>query len=98
MFSRLMSMHGRDRKEKGETFVPWLYRYAQGPWRVNLSRLRREHPEMLDVAPPEDVERRLRRVEGQLETLDDSQRKLVRVVREIRAILGQLGPLNATGS
>lgn len=83
LFRRLMAMHGRDRAEKGDKFIPWLYKYAQGPWRVNLSRLRREHPEMAGVATNEELDRRVTRVERQIEILDEGHRSVVRRVREI---------------
>jgi hypothetical protein len=82
LFRRLMAMHGRDRAEKGPKFIPWLYKYAQGPWRVNISRLRREHPEMAGVATNEELDRRVTRMERQIEVVDESQRALVKTVRE----------------
>jgi hypothetical protein len=86
MFRRLMAVHAKDRREKaerGEPFIPWLYKYAEGPWRVNLPRLRREHPEMAGVASNAELEERLRRLEDQLELLDGSQRTLVKRVRDL---------------
>lgn len=85
---RLLTMHERDRLEAeaahrnghGEPFVGWLYKFPIHRWRVNLSRLRRMHPEFPDVMPTKDLDSNVRRVMKQLELLDAGHRALVRRV------------------
>lgn len=84
MFRRLLAMHAADRAAEPD-FVPWLFRYAGGPWRVNVSRLRRSHPEHFDVASLEEIVRRLSRVELQEEKTDAGHRALVVRVRNLAA-------------
>lgn len=86
MFRRLIKLHGVDRANGGEDFVPWLYRYEGGTWRVNLPRLRRSHPELFSVASNEELDTRLKRVEMQVEALDTSHRGLVRRVNKMAPV------------
>jgi hypothetical protein len=85
MFRRLLALHARDRADKGDKFVPWLYRFEGGPWRVNVSRLRLAHGEMFDAPSGEELEARVDRLSERVETLDASQRGLVRRVRQLVA-------------
>lgn len=85
MFRRLMAMHALDRQAGGADWVPWLFRYEGGPWRVNESRLRRAHPEQFDVPSNEELDRRVSRLEGQMEAVDAGHRALVGRVRKVEA-------------
>lgn len=81
MFRRLLALHAGDRHGSTPDWVPWLFRYEGGPWRVNVSRLRRAHPELFEVSSPEELERRIGRVERQIEVLDAGHRALVTRVK-----------------
>jgi hypothetical protein len=83
MWRRLVTLHARDRAASLCEFIPWMYRHMGGPWRVNLSRLRRAHPEMFEIASNEELDGRLKRVERQVEVLDSGHRALVVRVRSM---------------
>ena len=84
LLRRLLAMHGRDRQAEGATFVPWLYRIGgEGWWRVNVSRLRNAHPELVEAPSNEELDTRLRRVEKSVEVLDSGHQALVQRVRKI---------------
>lgn len=85
MFRRLLALHGADRARAGAEWVPWLFRYEGGPWRVNVSRLRRAHPELFDVATNEELDRRLARAEVQIERVDTKVGVLLGRVRRLEA-------------
>lgn len=89
MRDRLLRRHEKDRLEweaaerkrnSERPFVPWLYKFPTSRWRVNLSRLRRLHPEMDNVRPLGDVDTDIRRMKRQLEVLDAGHRAVVKRV------------------
>ena len=51
----LMRLHGAD-KARGVDHGLWMYRDQLGPWRVNLERLRAEHPERFGVPTREELQ------------------------------------------
>lgn len=67
LFYRLMKLHA-DRSDSPEG-PGWLFRYAGGPWRVNLQRLKAAHPEMFDGPTNRELDTRLRVVEQKVESV-----------------------------
>ena len=74
MLRHLMALREKD-LARGS--VTWIYRSGPRTWRVNLSRLRRAHPEMHDCEDAEALDARLTR----LELDQDAQGKAIRALR-----------------
>jgi hypothetical protein len=94
MFRRLLVMHARDRAAAlaaGIVFVPYIFRYLDGPWRVNRSRLRAAHAEWFDVPTNEELDGKMQRLERRVEILDAGHRALIGRVRSLADAVGQRG-------
>jgi hypothetical protein len=81
VFRKLHAAHAADRAKAKPGWVPWMWRHDGARyWRVNESRLRAEHAELLSVPTNEELDGRVTRLERQVEVLDTSHRALVRRV------------------
>ncbi len=73
MFYRLKAMHREDQEaaeDCGLMFAPWLFRYAHGKWRVNVTRLLAAHPEIFSASVSPGFDEALRKLERRVARLE----------------------------
>ena len=77
LLRRLPSLLRADAEKGGTNFVPWMWMVGK-KWLVNVSLLRRSHPEAFEWPSTDELDHRVTRLERQVEALDAAHRALVK--------------------